>query len=74
MFLIYHVTSEEHMFKGLCEFMDGRPTQWVTTLPYLVAITQLQMGIKSIQNVTQPHDGIIIIIVIIIIVILYPVN
>ena len=23
MFLICHVTSHEHMFKGLCEFMGG---------------------------------------------------
>ena len=26
-FLIYHVTSREHMFKGLCECMGGIPSQ-----------------------------------------------
>ena len=27
MFLICHVTSREHMFKGLCEFMGRSPSQ-----------------------------------------------
>ena len=25
MYLIYHVTSREHMLKGLCDFMGGSP-------------------------------------------------
>ena len=33
MFLICHVTSHEHMFKGLCEFMGGSSSRWVTILP-----------------------------------------
>ena len=27
MFLIYHETSRDHMFKGLCGFMSGSPSQ-----------------------------------------------
>ena len=27
MFLICHVTSHKHMFKGLCEFMDEIPSR-----------------------------------------------
>ena len=35
--------------------MGGSSTQWVTTLPYLVAIGPVQMEIKDIQNVAWPH-------------------
>ena len=38
MFLICHMTSREHMFKGICEFMGGNPSQRVTILPCSVAI------------------------------------
>ena len=31
LFLICHVTSRQHMFKGLFEFMSQRPSYWVTT-------------------------------------------
>ena len=34
-FLICHMTSRVHMFKGLCEFMGGSPSRRVTTLPCL---------------------------------------
>ena len=27
MFLVCHVTFCEHMFKGLCEFMSGKPSE-----------------------------------------------
>ena len=37
-FLICHVTSREHMFKWLCEFMDGSSSWRVPSFPYLVAI------------------------------------
>ena len=33
MFLICHMTSREHMFEGLCEFMSGSPSRFVTMLP-----------------------------------------
>ena len=26
-FLICHITSREHVFKGLCEFIGGRPSR-----------------------------------------------
>ena len=38
MFLICHMISHNHMFKGFCEFKGGSPSQQVTTLPCLVAI------------------------------------
>ena len=31
MFWICHVTSRQHMFKGLFEFMSQSPSYWVTT-------------------------------------------
>ena len=43
--LICHVTSFEHMFKGLCEFMGRIPSRWVTTLPCLLVNDQVQMKI-----------------------------
>ena len=36
-FLIYHMTFHEHMFKGLCEFMGGSLVWRVTTLPCFAA-------------------------------------
>ena len=45
MFIIYHATSRDHMFKKLCGFMGGNPSQIVTTLPYLVAIELVQVNI-----------------------------
>ena len=44
-FLICHVTSREHMFKGLCEFVGGSPLWCVTTLSCLVAIGLVQLEI-----------------------------
>ena len=55
MFLICHVTSRKHMFKDLYWFMGGSSTQWVTTLPYLVTIGPVQVGINGIQNVAWPQ-------------------
>ena len=48
MFLIRHMTSREHRFKGLCEFTGETPSQRVTTLPFLVAIGVVQVEIRSI--------------------------
>ena len=45
MFLVCHVTSREHMFKGLCEFMGWSPSRWVTILPCLVNIGLVQVEI-----------------------------
>ena len=45
MFSICHVALREDMFKGLCELMGGRPSQWVTTLPCLVAIGLVEVEI-----------------------------
>ena len=44
-FLIFHVTSIEDIFKGLCKFMGGNPSLWVTTLPCLLAIDLVQVEI-----------------------------
>ena len=44
-FLICHVTSREHMFKRLCEFMGGIPSRKVTTFSCLVAIGLVQVEI-----------------------------
>ena len=43
MFLICHVTSRDHMLKWLCEFVGGSPSQWISILPYLVAICLVQV-------------------------------
>ena len=43
--LIYHLTSREHVFKGLCNFMGGRPSQEIATLPCLVSIGLVQVEI-----------------------------
>ena len=43
------------MFKDLYWFMGGSSTQWVTTLPYLVTIGPVQVGINGIQNVAWPQ-------------------
>ena len=37
-FLICHLNSREHMFKGLCELTGGSPLWNFTTFPCLVAI------------------------------------
>ena len=37
--------SREHMFKGLCEFMGGIPSKWVTFLPCLMTIGLVQAEI-----------------------------
>ena len=44
-FLIRQVTALKHMFKGLCKFMGGSPSQRVTTFPCLVAIGLVQVEI-----------------------------
>ena len=35
-FSIYFVTLREHAFKGLCDFMGGRPSNYFTTLSSLL--------------------------------------
>ena len=45
MFLICHVASNEHMLKGLHEFLCGGPSQRVTTFPFLIAIGLVQVEI-----------------------------
>ena len=45
MFLICYVTSREHMFKGLCEFMGGIRLRSVTTLPFFVTIGLVKVTI-----------------------------
>lgn len=35
----------KHMFKGLCEYMDGRFSRSITTLPCLAGIGQVQAEI-----------------------------
>ena len=45
MFLICHVTSCGHMFKGLREFMGGSPSRRVNILSCLVAIGLVQVEI-----------------------------
>ena len=45
---IYHVTSRNYMFKDLCElhnFMSGTFSWYVTTLPSLVTIAIVVIGI-----------------------------
>ena len=38
MYLICHVTLNDHMIKGLCKFMNESSSQHVTTLTGLVTI------------------------------------
>ena len=45
MFLICHVTSQEHMFNRLYEFTGGNPSLGVTTLPCLVGTGLMQVEI-----------------------------
>ena len=45
MFLICHVTSRDHVFKGICDFMGKSHSRPVTTSPYLVAIGLVQVDI-----------------------------
>ena len=35
--LIFHVTLEDHVIKGLCEVMEGSSSLYIPTLPSLVA-------------------------------------
>ena len=37
MFLICHVIAKDHVFKGLCDFMSGSPSQQVTNMLRLIA-------------------------------------
>ena len=37
-YLICHVTSQNHVFEGSCNFLSGSFSWYVTTLPSLVAI------------------------------------
>ena len=53
MFLISHMTSREHMFKGLCGFMAGGPSRRVTTLPHLIAIGQLKWRWWKLLNMSR---------------------
>ena len=59
MFSICCVTSREHMFKMLCEYMSGSSFQRVTTLPCLVKIGLVQVEIESIymsRDFTKERD------------------
>ena len=52
-FLTCHVTSQEHMFDMLYEFMGGSPSRRVTSFPCMVAMfgghkCKVQVEIKSI--------------------------
>ena len=53
MFLLYHVTSRDHVFKGLCDLMDWSFFKLVTTLPSLVAIN-LVVVIQQLNYFTWP--------------------
>ena len=56
-FLICHVTSCEHMCKGLCDLMGGIPSWRVTNFPYLVTIGLMQVEIQSIsREIAKPRD------------------
>ena len=57
MFSIWHVTSCDHVFKGLWYFIRGSPSQKVTILPCLVAVGLVQVEIWSIYFVTRPHKS-----------------
>ena len=37
MYLIYHMNSQNHLFKWLCDFMSGNLSSKVTTLQFLVS-------------------------------------
>ena len=45
---ISYVTSHDSVLKRLCDFMGGRPSQQVATLPCLVVIGLEQVEIQSI--------------------------
>ena len=47
-FLICHVTSRNHIFKGLFEFTDQSPSELVTILPCSVAISLVHVKIRTI--------------------------
>ena len=53
MFLIWHLTSCNHVFKGLYDFMGGSPSQSVTTLLGLVAFGKNGDKMYSICCVTS---------------------
>ena len=36
--LVWHVTLQDHLIKGSCDFMKGSPSLYVTILPSLVTI------------------------------------
>ena len=38
MFFICHVTSREHILRGLCEYISGNSSRRVTNFPCLMAI------------------------------------
>ena len=45
---ISYLTSHDSVLKRLCDFMGGRPSQQVATLPCLVVIGLEQVEIRSI--------------------------
>ena len=47
-FLICRVTSLDHRFQGLFEFMGGSQSPYVMTLPYLVTIDLVQVDMQGI--------------------------
>ena len=49
MFLIYHMTSCDQLFKGLCDLMGWILLEQVTTLPRLVAIGLVVVVIQQVK-------------------------
>ena len=52
-YLICHVTLQDHVIKGSCDFMEGSSSLYVTTMLCLVAINIVVVEIFSIYNVTS---------------------
>ena len=51
---ICHVTSSDHMTKGLCDFTDGSSQQYITNLAGLVTIGIAIWEIKQFWFVSRP--------------------
>ena len=45
MYLIFHVTSQDKLFKWPCDFMSEKPSRKITTFPYFMSIGLVQVGI-----------------------------
>ena len=57
MFLIYHVTSQDHIFNGLLDLMGWSFLQLVTTLPSLVNTNLVVVGIQQLKYFTWSKLG-----------------